>query len=101
MLHGLVVMNDVLFCFSLEPLGGKQIGLHWPKRIHKGNKVGLEEKPGSSKKALLMSSFPKSTVPTLWITGLAVISKPQRVKEQTTNLENIQATPTAQLQKNK
>ena len=82
MLHGLVVMNDVLFCSLSEPLGGKQIGLHWPKRIHKGNKVGLEEKPGSSKKALLMSSFPKGTVPTLWITGLAVMSKPQRVKEQ-------------------
>ena len=82
MLPGLVVMNDVLFCSLSEPLGGKQIGLHWPKRIHKGDKVGLEEKPGSSKKALLMSSFPKGRVPTLWITGLAVKSKPQRVKEQ-------------------
>lgn len=82
MLHGLVVTNNVLFCSLSEPLGGKQIGLHWPKRTHKGNKAGLEEKPGSSFLAPLMTSFPKGTAPTLWITDMVVISKCQRVKEQ-------------------
>lgn len=81
MLHGLVVMNDVLFCSLSEPLRGKQIGLHWPKRIPKGNKVGLEEKPGSSKKALTDDLLPqgRSSYPMDHRHGCD--SKPQRVNK--------------------